>query len=246
MAVINRPVALPRLVLARLWELEGLGSAHPVLGVSEMYTPRDDRAEVDAGIFRGLEEVGIANGEMLTREFRVALRILASPERELYCWSSHGDDPSRSRALAMSTAGGQAVAVQVHDDMVTIAHVDERRLVEEFVGELPQVPAAPVRELHTSRAAYEQRDERRDMFAARPGPEQELHKHMNAPREAAHQVYTGATVDGRYRRSKPFSLVDIRGSGRILVFADGQQNIHLLPGSPANLARTFAATWQAM
>lgn len=246
MAVVNRPVALPRTVLARLWELEGLGNPHPVVGVSDLYVPQDDRSQADARTFRALEELGIADGGLLTRNFRVALRLLASPDRELHCWSSHADDTSANRALGVFAAGGEAVAVQVRDDLVTFAPAEEPRLVDEFLGELPRVPAAQVRELHTSRAAYEQRDERRDVFAARPEPEQEIDNLMKAPRDAAHQVYAGATVDGRYRRSKPFSVIDIRDRGRVVAFADGQQNIHVLPGNPAQLARTFAATWQAM
>jgi hypothetical protein len=170
-------------------------------------------------------------------------RIFASPGRELYCWSGYTDDPGRDRKFLVAAAGGEAAAMQVQDESVAIVSIDERRLVEEFVGELPQVPPAPVSELHTTRDAFDTRDEHHDMFATRLSPEKELEERLKAPREAVHQVYVGGTSDGRYRRSGPFSVIDLRDRGRIVVFADESRNLHCLPGTPANLARILTAAW---
>ena len=209
-----------------------------------MYIPQSERGEFTNHCFQRLAELDLAHGDMLTREFRVILRVLASPGRELYCWSAYTDDPDRDRKFLVAAAGGEAAAMQVRGESVAIVSIDERRLVEEFIGELPQVPPAPVPELHTTRQAFEARDESHDMFAARLSPEKELEERLKAPREAVHQVYVGGTSDGRYRRSKPFSVIDLRDQGRILVFADEQQNLHCLPGTPANLAKTLVTAWQ--
>ncbi|WP_085978661.1 ESX secretion-associated protein EspG [Saccharomonospora xinjiangensis] len=244
MAVLTRPVALPRALLLHLWELEGLGDPHPLLGASDLYLPQDQRGEFTRRCFRELGRLGLAREDMLTREFRVALRIVASPGRELYCWSTYSDAEERDRKFLVASAGGDAVAMQVKDESVTIVPIAERHLVEAFLGELPEFPPAPVPELHTTRQAFDVRAENHDMFAAELTPEMEFERRLKAPREAVHQVYAGGTPDGRYRRSEPLSVIDLREEGRILVFADGQQNLHSLPGTPANLAKTFAATWQ--
>jgi hypothetical protein len=243
---LSRPIALPRAVLSHVWELEGLGDPHPVLGASELYVPQDDRAEFTRRCFRELGALGLADEDMLTRDFRVVLRILASPGRELRCWSTYVDDPGRDRKFLVAAAGGDAVAMQVRGDAVAIVPVDERRLVEEFVGELPEFPPAPGADLHTTRQAFEVRAENHDMFSATLTPEMELERQLKAPRVAVHQVYAGCTVDGTYRRSRPFSVVDIRDEGRICVFADEQQNLHRVSGTPAALVRTFAAAWQGL
>lgn len=245
-ATLSRPIALPRVVLLHLWELEGLGDPHPLLGAADLYVPQGERGEFTRRCFHELACLGLADGDMLTREFRVVLRILASPGRELYCWSAYVDDPGRDRQFLVASAGGDAVAMQVQGEAVAIVPVDERRLLEEFVGELPEFPPAPVPDLHTTRQAFDTRAENHDMFAASLSPEMELERQLKAPREAVHQVYAGGTSDGRYRRSQPLSVIDIRDEGRILVFADAQQNLHRLSGTPANLARAFAATWQGL
>jgi hypothetical protein len=233
-------------MVLHLWELEGLGDPHPVLGAFDLYVPQNERAEFSRQCFRVLAELGLAHEDMLTREFRVVLRVLASPGRELHCWSVHTDAPGRDRKLLVASAGDEAVAVQVQGDAVEIVPIDGRRLVEEFVAELPEFPPAPVRDLHTTRQAFDVRAENHDMFSESLSPEMELERELKAPREAVHQVYAGGTVDGRYRRSRPISVIDIREEGRICVFADAEQNLHRLAGTPANLARAFTSAWQTL
>ncbi|EHY88830.1 ESX secretion-associated protein EspG [Saccharomonospora azurea] len=244
--VLSRPIALPRAMLLHVWELEGLGDPHPVLGASDLYVPQAERGEFTCRCFRELAGLGLAREDLLTRDFRVVLRILASPSRELYCWSTYVDDPGRDRKFLVAAAGGDAVAMQVRGEAVAIVPIEERRLVEEFVSELPDFPPAPVSDLRTTRQAFDVRAENHDMFAADLSPEMELERQLKAPREAVHQVYAGTTSDGRPLRSRPLSVIDIRDEGRICVFADGQQNLYRLSGTPANLARTFAATWHTL
>ncbi|KID29316.1 ESX secretion-associated protein EspG [Prauserella rugosa] len=260
MTVLTRPVTVPRSVLLHVWQLEGLGDSPPVFGADDIYVSQQRRAEHDRECFRLLEQLGVAHGDMLTREFRVALRILAAPSRELYCWSTvngpgngpgdgSGNGPgngSAKRKFAAAIAGGEGVAVQVRGDLVSFVGFEERHFIDDFVSELPQYPAASVPEMHITRAAFEQRDERHDMFAAKQPPEKQLEKLMKAPRLGVHQVYVAGTVNGTHQRSKPFTVIDIRDQGRVLTFTDGRGDIHCLPGTPANLAKTFLATWQSM
>lgn len=247
MAVLTRPVVLPREALVHVWRLENLGGVHPLLGESEMYVPADLDAEFTRRCMRELADLGLATAEeTLTREFRVTLRVLASPTRELYAWSAHSDDPSRNRRFAAATAGSQAVAMQVRDEAVGLVSIDESSLVDTFIDELPEFPPAPVSPLHVTRSGYEQRDDNRDMFAAKQSPEKQLEKLMKAPRSAAHKVYAAAASGSQHVRSKPFTVIDIANQGRVVTFTDARGDIHCLPGTRGHLAQTFLATWQAM
>lgn len=248
MAVLTRPVVLPREALVHVWRLENLGGVHPLLGESEMYVPDSLGPEFTRRCMRELAELGLATAdETLTREFRVTLRVLASPARELYAWSSHAAGPSQNRRFGAAAAGGQAVLMQVRGDAVGLVTIDESRLVDTFVAELPDVPPASVSPLHVTRSAYEQRDENHDMFAAKQSPAKQLENAMKAPRLGVHQVYAGGrTSDGGYRNSKPFTVIDIRDRGRVVTFADPDGGIHCLPGDTATLTKTFLATWQSL
>jgi hypothetical protein len=239
--VLTRPVTVPRALLLHVWNVEKLGETHPVLGGFELYLPQDNDKEFTRECLRVLADLGLADGEVLTRDFRLALRAIAAPDRQLYCWSAHADS-SQDRKFFVGARGRDAVAMQVRGDTVSIVPVDERRLVEVFVAELPDFPAAPVRALTIAKQDFEAQDGRRDLFAARQSPARQLAQQMQERREAVHQIYTATTSGGRCTRSRQFSLIDLADQGRILAFLDGQDNLHRLPGTPANLARILAAT----
>ncbi|OLT48022.1 hypothetical protein BJF85_14225 [Saccharomonospora sp. CUA-673] len=241
MAVLTTPVTVPRTVLLKVWEREGLGEPPPVLGADDVYVPLTVQRDYDQACMQVLAGLGLAEGETLTREFRVALRVIAAPSRELYCWSGNG------RRFSMSTAGGEAVAMQVQGDLVVLVGFDERHLMRDFVAELPQYRPARGPALHVTRAEFEQRDEARESIAVGGQDAMtQLARLMKAEREDSHQVYVGAMNGDRYQRSKPFTVYDLRDHGRVVTFTDGRGDIHCLPGTTDNLASSFAATWQAM
>ncbi|GAA1253628.1 ESX secretion-associated protein EspG [Prauserella halophila] len=244
MAVLTRPVVLPREILLHVWELEGLGETHPVLGARTKYVPMDLKGGTDRACFSALEQLGLAEGDTPTREFRVALRVLNSPVRDLYCYSetAHG-----KLQFAAASGGGVTVGVQVDGDLVTLATTGEDELIDGFLSELPEFPPASVPPLHTTKQNFAQRDENHDMFAAKQSPEKQLENVMKAPRLGVHQVYAGGrTSDGGYRNSKPFTVVDIRDRGRVVTFTDPDGGLHCLPGDHGTLTNTFLATWQSL
>ncbi|GAA1206593.1 ESX secretion-associated protein EspG [Prauserella alba] len=244
MAVLHRPVVMRREILLRVWELEGLGDTHPVLGARTKYVPMDLTGETNRECFRVLEELGLAEGETPTREFRVALRVLNSPVRDLYCYSETGRGKVQ---FAAASGGGVTVGVQADGDVVTLVTTGENELVDGFLSELPEFPPSSTPPLHTTRQEFAQRDENHDMFAAKQSPEKQLENTMKAPRLGVHQVYAGGrSSDGRYRSSKPFTVVDIRDRGRVLTFADPDGGLHCLPGDAGTLTKTFLATWQSL
>lgn len=242
MAVLDRAVKIPRGLLLYLWELEGLGQAPQVLGARDLYIPQEETGEYAAELFRLLQDQGVAHGDMPTRELRVALRVLSQPNRELYCRT---EIPGGNRQFAVAAAGGEAVAVHVRGDIVRIVGCNPDTFVDDFLTELPDFGPATIPELRVPQAAYDQRRDNHDMFAARPAPEQQLDQLMKAPRLGVHAIRAGAIVDGRFR-SAPFTVLDIRGHGRIVTFTDPRGEIRCLPGSPANLTQTFAAAWQSL
>lgn len=243
--MLTRPITVPRALLLHVWSLEELGEPHPVLGGFDLYVPADSAEEFTRECFHALAGLGLARDGILTRDFLVALRLIASAERELYCWSTHADN-SRDRKLLVCAGGDQAVAMQVRGDVVSIVPVDERRVLEAFVDELPEFPAAPVPELTMARRDFATREESGNPFAAGPDPAKQLERQLRAPREAVHQVYAAKVSGSKLRRSKPFSVIDVSEQGRVLLFVDGQDNLHRLPGTSTNLARTLVATWRAM
>ncbi|WP_183650564.1 ESX secretion-associated protein EspG [Prauserella isguenensis] len=244
MAVLHRPVVLRRETLLHVWELEGLGETHPVLGARTKYVPMDLTGETNRECFRVLAELGLAAGETPTREFRVALRVLNSPDRDLYCYS---ETVRGKLQFAAASGGGVTVGVQVDGDLVTLVTTGEDDLVDGFISELPEYPPASIPPLHTTKREFEQRDENHDMFAAKQSPAKQLENTMKAPRLGVHQVYAGGrTSDGGYRNSKPFTVIDIRDRGRVVTFADPDGGIHCLPGDSATLTKTLLATWQSL
>lgn len=243
--MLSRPITVPRALLLHVWSLEELGDPHPVLGGSDLYVPADSAEEFTRECFDALAGLGLARDGILTRDFLATLRFIAAPDRELYCWSAHADR-GQDRKFCVCAGGDEAVAMQVRGDVVSIVRVDERRLLDAFIDELPEFQAAPVPELTIARRDFEARDEPEDLFSSGPDPAKELNSQLRAPREAVHQLYAAKASGGRLRRSKPFSVIDVSEQGRILVFVDGQDNLHRLPGTPTNLAKTLVATWQAM
>lgn len=248
MPVLERPVDIPRVVLLHTWTVERLGDPHPVLGSLGLYVPQDNRAELTRRCLRLLAELGLATDEVLTPRFRDTLLTLAEPGRELYCWSSFAD-PAHDRACLVAEREGEAVALSVHEDTVTLRPIDPRHLVEEFVTTLPQTPPAPVRPLTVPRVDVENPDDH-DMGhtdpLAEPGAADELRTQLSAPRDAAHQLYGAVTYDGARRRSKPLTAIDVSGLGRILVFLDAEDRVHRLPGTPGALVDTLRATWKGL
>ncbi|GAA1250183.1 ESX secretion-associated protein EspG [Prauserella halophila] len=249
MAVLDRPVTLPRVIALYAWELEELGEAHPILGARETYIHVDRTGEAERQALGLLQDLGLSDGQMPTRELRVALRVLRSPVRELYSHSKihTRDGGTLEFKSAAAVAGDVGVALEVRGDMVTLSRFDADDLVDGFLSELPALRPAQIPELHTTRRDYELRDENHDMFAARESPEKRIEKLVKAPRLGVHQVFVaGRTTGGGHERSLPFTLIDARDQGRILTFTDPGGGIHCLPADSGTLTKTFLATWQSI
>lgn len=240
---------MSRTILLHMWDQVGLGGSHPVLGGAENYVPVDNTGHFTRRCFDALDALGLADGELLTREFSNTLDLLAAPSRELYCLSTY-PDAGEDRRFLFASGDGEAVAVQVIGDAVSFLPIDERHLVEDFVNELPEVPAARVRPLIIPKQEFDDRhnpDTRRNLFAAEPGPVKELVTQLEQPRDAVHQLFVAVAIsETTRRRSVPFSVIDVRDEGRIVVFTDGQQQLRRLSGTPAVLTDTLTATMHGM
>lgn len=247
---LRHPVTVSRTILLHVWQQEGLGDPHPVLGGAENWVPSDGDGHFTRRCFDVLAGLGLANGELLTREFSITLDMLAAPSRELYCLSTY-PDAGNDRKFLFASGNREAAAIQVVGDTVHILPIDERHLVEDFVNELPEVPPARVRPLVIPKQEFHDRNNnpstRRDLFATEPGPVKELVAQLEQPRDAVHQIYVAVAIsETTRRRSAPFSVIDISAEGRVMIFTDGQQQLHRLPGTPAVLADTLTATVHAL
>ncbi|GAA1235633.1 hypothetical protein GCM10009676_19510 [Prauserella halophila] len=247
MGVLDTPVVIERMTLERIWELEQLGEPHPLLGSNEVYVPEVLGSEVAGRGMRELADLGLATrNEVLTREFRHALRVLATPLRQLYRRSQFAD-PAGNHDGAVATAGGETVNLRVDRGTVGLVTVDGDHVIDVFLGELPAFPPASITPVHTTKRAYTQRDEDQNLFAAEPSAETRLAELLAAPRAAAHDVFVaGTTPDGRPERSLPFRILDVIGHGRVVTFTDADAGIHCLPATDENLAQVFRNTWRSM
>lgn len=213
--------------------MERLGEPHPVLGSAGFYTYQDMSGTFDRACLGLLTELGLANGERLEPEFRETLRVLAQPGRELYCWSSYAD-PAGDEAFLVAALENDAVALRTSGDTVLLQAVEESRFVEEFVALLPEVPAARVPRISLARNEFDRRDENRDHLAG-PGAADRLEAALKAPRDALHQLHVATRTDGGRQRSEPLSVIDLTGTGRILVYVDGHDRLQQVPGTPSRI-----------
>jgi hypothetical protein len=236
--VLHQAVAVPRAALLHAWNLEAPGDVHPALRSSGLYVPDDRAEEVTRESLRLLAEAGLPSGQDGT--LREVLYTLARPSREVYGWSSYAD-PSLDTASLVAEREGGAVGVTVHGDQVLLRPVEPRDLVEELVTSLPAVPAAAVPPLRVARAEIDGEGED-GRWRSGVTEVEGFRRQLARPRDGAHQLYGAVTVDGVRRRSRPLSVLDVSGLGRMLVFLDADDHVHRRPGTPAELTGALHTT----
>lgn len=184
--------------------------------------------------------------------FHNTLDTIATPDREYYGWTTTQADHA---ALLVAAKSPHAIRLAANDHIVVLDPITTDWLPDDFVSGLPAADAANI--VPTSVAADFYRDpEQRDpgQPLAEPPDTSEvdyLRALMHAPRDASHQLYTARRdTKGQRVRSVPLSAIDLTGRGRILAYTnhdtDGNEHLHVIPGTAHNLITTLERTNQGL
>jgi hypothetical protein len=249
--LLDEPVTVPRLAVAKAWEWEQIGPAHPVLGVVDVWVEDDAAERLDELTRQALAEPGFYNlrTHRVTGKFRDLLLAIANADDECYGWST--DRSGHDRAMLTVPFGRNAVLATVENDLLTLATIKANHLVHAVVGSLPDFPAADIREFSIPKTGYEPKttdytlDTTTDYTAA-----EQLRTLMTAPRTASHQLYVATRADGSRQSSLPLTAVDTHDHGRILTYlsptATDDLDITCGPGHPTYITATLQNTLNAL
>ena len=248
MTVIDRSVRLPRLAFLTAWELQSLGTSHPVVGVNDLYLTDEMRADILRRTLARLTDLGLAAPHGLKPPLQRTLATLASATREFYGWSSFrsGD----AGAILVASSGDKAVRLITDGANVHLDPIDGDQLAQHFVETLPNVPGVRVRSIAIPGTAYTGDHDFGDPLAEPSATQQQaarLRGLMRADRDAVHQLYAAVRDDqGIHHRSVPLSAIDLSHRGRVVTFLSGEDRgqdiINLVPGTPAKLISVLKAT----
>ncbi|SEP47915.1 ESX secretion-associated protein EspG [Amycolatopsis saalfeldensis] len=250
--LLDEPVTVPRLAVAKAWEWEQVGPAHPVLGVVDVWVEGEAAERLDELARQALAEPGfyhLRTGRV-TGRLRDLLLAIANADTECYGWST--DRRGHERAMLAVPVGRNAVLATVENDLLTLATIKANHLVHAIVDSLPDFPAADIHEFAIPKADYEPRttgsytlDTTSDYTAA-----EQLRTLMTSPRAASHQLYVAARADSTRQSSVPLTAVDTNDHGRVLTYLSttptGDHDITCGPGTPAYLAATLQNTLAAL
>lgn len=235
------PVSLDTLLSLMRWQG---ADPHPVLVNTPVWRDPDTAAAEDRRAVDELRGLGLHDGRRLTPDFADVVGALMQPRRELYGWLTTVEDGvvRRSGLLAVSAYQIGIVLVRLDTDHTVLAVVPPSQVAAAFAGELPDVPAAPGREITTAYrtylAALDDTDGF-DGFAADNDPDsQELRDLLAQPRLGSGELYAAARDSNGTRRriERPVVYLDTAQGRRI---AERRTNG---PDDTAALAPADAAT----
>ncbi|MEC3980853.1 ESX secretion-associated protein EspG [Amycolatopsis sp. H20-H5] len=258
MVLLDEPVTVPRLAVAKAWEWEWerVGSSHPVLGIVDVWVEHDAASGLDDLTRQALAEPGfydLRRGRVVG-EFRDLMLAIANADTECYSWSS--DRHGRDQAVLAIPVGRTAVVATIEGGLLTLERTRTGRLARAVVERLPGFAAADIGEFSVLRSQYGRSsageryalDVSSDYTVADPA--EQLRALMGAPRVASHQVYVAARVDGIRQSSMPLTVVDSGEHGRVLTYLrpgdDGGLDIACGPGTSDYIVGTLENTLDAL
>ncbi|WP_410666975.1 ESX secretion-associated protein EspG [Amycolatopsis sp. cmx-4-68] len=233
MSVLERAVVLPRHAFLVAWSMVDLPDPPPVIGTGRNLSADDaDIRRLHDSTRELLVGKGLARGGRLNPVWVDTLRVIASPAREFYAFSHYRDDSHG--AVLIAATDDRAVRVITDPDVVVVEPVSPEWPATKLLDSLPDVPAAPVRTIRITRAEWDNPDSHPADPLAEPADSRvrdEFTAVLAAPRDAAHQLYVARwDSDGHRRRSSPVTALDLRGRGRALTYATGDDCLVLVSG----------------
>ncbi|UOZ03302.1 ESX secretion-associated protein EspG [Amycolatopsis sp. WQ 127309] len=235
MAVIDRPIVLPKLAFLTAWSMLAVGDLPSAFGTNlHHWTSADGRRELEVRAMTALTDLGLARNNRLNGLWRSTATVLARAGREYYSFSNFAD--GRACSVLIAARGEDALRVVIDDNVVSLEPIEDKWLATALLDTLPEVTAAVTPPAVVPHAVYEGQPasgetDGRDL--------ERLQTAMQRPRQAVHQIYVARRdADGERIRSLPITAIDIAEAGRLLVYTDADDNIVMIPAT----AREFVST----
>lgn len=208
---------------------------HPVLAGTPTWYDDSALRALDEHARDELARHFLVSSGRTTPEFDDLIDVLVRPDRELYGWIDAVLDGRPRRYGVLAVAGYRVGLLVVRDldtDVVVMRSARPSRLVEEFVGQLPDVPAgvgeAVSMPYDDFLVATTERDEFVGFHVQRDPRVAALRELLAEPRTGAGNLYTATRSDhnARRRNEHPVNYIDTP-SGRWLTTlrSDGEQLI---------------------
>lgn len=242
-ALIDKPVALPKIAFHTAWDMAGGGDPHPALGRDFHYMSEGLRGEVETKTRELFEALGWMRAGVFDAAFLDLLTVLRWSDRQFYGWTNAADGDDG--ALFAAALGRDAILVATDDQTILFAPAVPTDLAAQLVGMLREAPAAKVHPLTVSRAAFADPDavDCADPLApigTATSPLERFTELMSTPRAAVTQLYTAVRNKAGDRVvGGPYSVIDITDIGRVIVSAHGDQatgELRLCEGSSVTVA----------
>lgn len=252
MAVISKPIVMPRISLIRLWEWAGY-PVHDVVGVNQFWQTQNAEQFLERHIFTDLESRGLARDGSPTAELRGTLEVLAKAEAECHGWV--GDlRTGQNGGVLCAEYRGQAVRLVRDDDTVRIDPIPVGEVAEHTVLALPAVPPAMMESFLVevpSEGGGEDGPYEVQVKKARTQPSEQarLKQLQRGPHTGVHELYVVARANGEERTSESLTVLDVKDSGRVIVTHTvdrGEKMLRCQSGSFETLVHEIQSHWQAL
>jgi hypothetical protein len=229
-AVIDRPIVLPKLAFLTAWSMVETSELPPAFGTSlHNWVTADGRRELEIRAMAALTDLGLARNNRLNGLWRSTAAVLGGADREYYAFSNFAD--GRSCAVLLAARDGDAVRAIIDDNVVSLGPVRDKWLATALLDTLPDVPAAKVSPTVVTKSAQNGY----------------LDEVMQRPRRAVHQIYVARRDSaGERHRSMPITAIDFEESGRILVYPDSDDNVVLIPAGAREFVSTLNKTFASL
>ncbi|WP_410597892.1 ESX secretion-associated protein EspG [Amycolatopsis sp. lyj-23] len=244
MAVIDRPIVLPKLAFLTAWSMVETSELPPAFGTSlHNWITTDGRRELEIRAIAALTDLGLARNKRLSGLWRSTAAVLAGAGREYYAFSNFAD--GRSCAVLLASRNGDAVRAIIDDNVVSLDPVRDKWLATALLDTLPDVPAAKVLPTVVTKVAQDGDGGLPD--DANGEEAGYLDDVMRRPRHAVHQIYVARRDSaGERHRSMPITAIDLEESGRVLVYPDSEGNVVLIPAGAKEFVSTLNKTFAGL
>lgn len=244
MAVIDRPIILPKLAFLTAWSMVDVGELPAAFGTSlHHWVTADGARELETRAMTALTDLGLARNHRLNGLWRSTATLLAGADREYYAFSNFADGGSCSVLLA--ARDGYAVRAIIDDNVVALEPVQDKWFATALLDTLPEVPPAKIPPAVVTKAA-----QNGDSPSTEPAADESdsyLCEVMRRPRRAIHQIYVARRdLGGERCRSMPITAIDLQESGRVLVYSDSDDNVILIPAAAREFVSTLNKTYAAL
>lgn len=223
MAIIDKPVRIPRPAFFVAWQDAGLGGLPAVVDPDDEYATAEFAAERRTRTMSRFAAMRLATPDgRLTAEFRATLELLAAPGREVYAWTAFGGHPGDNGAVFVAASRRDAVRLITDGRSIQLDPILPRSITAALVDTLPEYPPARIGLLRVPTDYLDGGNA--DPLSEMSGQAVELSHLMRTERTAMHKLYVAIRNGHSRSSSTALTVYDLAGTGRILTFTSDADN----------------------